>query len=185
MGLLAVAVALPIALLLLGLALGLALGRWLLPWLLARLRRGPPAPPAPAAEAGAAAAKASSSPRLLSVHVVAGAAPQPLPGGAAPGLPPRLGSSRSPSPPHRPPPPVLALPSGAGSGDSPQPSPAATPLGQRRGRSSTELGRLMRAGTSVLSQVMEDLDTRSALMRLMSDGVTMLPSPQVGDARWG
>jgi hypothetical protein len=181
--LLVLVVVLPIVLLGVGVSLGLGLARWIYG------RRQ-----AAAGTEGMAVKqpKQASESALLAVHVVASAgtpaAPvlvalqdrQPSNTGTGT-LSPTLSSQR------------LSPPGGSSTilgladfaADSPLPSPAASPtaspLGYHKRGPSLELGRLMRAGTSVLSQVMDELDTRSAIMRLMSDGVNVLPSPQVGD----
>lgn len=162
---LVLAAVLPPLLLGLGLLGGLWLARLLPRWL--------PAAQGGAAPAGEPASSKPSPAPLHSIHVV-----------ACTGTPLAAAASPSPSPRHLSylggrPPPSVALPPDYS--DSLQSSPSASPISYSRRRGSVDLGPLMRAGASVLSQVMDDLETRSAIIRLMSDNV--LPSPQVGCQR--
>lgn len=162
--LLVVAIVLPVVLLCLGVACGVGLDR-LLPRLLARLRGQ-----APDSEA-ALQLEGKAAQQLQTVHVVASCTSPPCSVQAAVLQSPRSSPLRPAS--------RLTVTLPGSGGNSLQGTPSTSPISATKQRSSHELGRLMRAGTSVLSQVMDELDTRSAIMRLMSDGVQMVPSPQV------
>lgn len=185
---------LPPLLLLLGIAAGAALATYGRLWL-KRLcgRSGSYSNDASDPEAAAADVPAAKRPvavktcaaaeeqPLQTIHVVA-SAPSLLPSGWDPTS--RRSSfvftSGAATPLHG----ALASRLGAAAGGTDSPlavraSPFSQPLLHRR-TPSREVGLLARAGGSALGHVMEEWDTRSALVRLVSDGLNAPPSPAHG-----
>ena len=183
----ALIVGLPVALLLLGVAIGVALSMWGRRMLTRVLGRGQPALeqalPVKAGTAKAAAATKAEVP-LHSIHVVASTSSLPA-WEVGPSQPTSFIFPSGTVTPHR-------LMRARGRGDDPPGADSAlggraSPFSQptmHRHTPSRDAGELVRAGASALSQVMDEWDTRSALYRLVSDGLN-LPSPQPSIAGLG
>lgn len=183
-------------LLLVGIAAGAALATYGRPWLARLLGRGSgstndPEAATPALEMAVVATRpaavktraAGEDPPLHSIHVVA-STPSLLPSGWEPASQRNsfIFTSGAATPLRSGPVTRPGTAGGIGGGiriDSPlavRASPFSQPLMHRR-TPSREVGHLVRQGASALSQVMDEWDTRSALCRLVSDGLHAPSSP--------